>query len=353
MEIQGPAASGKTQVLQFLAMTTCLPRSWKVDLSVRGSSRPPRSEDIAIGGRQKSVVIMDCDGRFSVKRLYTLVRSHLVRRVQEHAATIPALYSAEATQESLHEETVRALSRVHIFVPTSSTSLAASLCSLPSYVRKACSGSDEAAEEVTFLLIDNISAFYWQDRYQAEQDRAHGTHSSKSQFPALRSAMACLANLRAKMGIVTVVTNWAFPHSGDRYPTSESPFFRQHMPRPFPSPFASASDVVPVNVGRAELGVNDTAGNLADPSRPLHGCAGATSSKYSVQITHQITLHSPYVRLVTRAVPLEIANREEPFRSMDQQEMGSMAYVRTPGVENGEELGKWEIVVRQNAIDGL
>lgn len=309
-------------------MTTCLPREWQVSLSVRGSSRPPRPEKIALGGREKCAIVIDCDGRFDVQRTYHLVHSHLVRRVQEHAATIPSLYSAEATPEALHEETIRSLKRVHVFRPSSSASLAATLMRLPEYVRNNC------AAELAFVLVDNISAFYWQDRYQLEQQASSSKkHLSKSN-PMLHILQA-LHDIKQATGAVTVITNWAFPAQGDRYPSNSSPFYRQHLNRPYPAPFVPSPD-----------GTVPPAPEI-DAHNPLDLGAG------KLVITHHITLHPPQIKLVPKDISFEHSVKEEPYRVMEQQELGSMAFVRLPGVEEGDSLGRWELVIRANTVEGL
>lgn len=321
IEIQGPAASGKTQCLQFFAMTTCLPRDWQVSLSVRGSSRPPRPERIAIGGREKCVAVIDCDGRFDIQRTYHLIHSHLVRRVQEHAATIPSLYSAEATSEDLHEETVLALKRVHIFRPSFSASLAATLFRLPDYVLNNCQG------ELAFLLIDNISAFYWQDRYLLEQQATSGNKNLSRSNP-MAHILEALNNVRQRLGLVTILTNWAFPAQGDRHPSVNSPFYRQHLTKPYPSPFVPSPD-----------------GNIL-PAPPFDEHQPLKSMSSRLDITHHITLHPMQIKAVAKDMTLEHAIKEEPYRVMDQQELGSLAFVRLPGIEEGDSLGRWELVVR-------
>ena len=330
VEVQGSAASGKTQVLQFTAMTAILPRTWEAALSVRGSSRPPRVEQIAIGGRQKCVAVLDCDGRFSIERAYQLVHSHLTRRVHEHAATIPALYSAEATPEDLHAETIRSLGRLHVFEPISLVSLAATLLQMPAYIEKNCS------EELSFLLIDNISAFYWQDRFQSEKDTTKAYSKLKQQQAPMRNVLLALHKLRKTFGPVTFITNWGFPWSGDQMPTPEAPFYRQHLNRPYPSPFPILSeDALPTQLP------------LRDVAHPLHA-VGAT-----FDITHQLALHIPKTKSISKALTLDNAARVEAFRVMEQQELGSKCYVRMPGVQEGDRLGEWDLVIRSNAVDGL
>lgn len=330
VEIQGPAASGKTQILQFMAMTTVLPRSWEVALSVRGSSRPPRMEQIAIGGRQKCVVVLDCDGRFSIERTYQLVRAHLTRRVHEHAATIPALYSAEATPEDVHAEAIQAMKRLHVFSPRTSVALAATLLSLPDYIEKHCS------EELSFVLIDNISAFYWQDRNQYESGAANTRSKLKQQMLPLKNALLALNAIRSTFGPVICITNWAFPWSGDRMPDADAPFYRQHLNRPYPSPFPILAE-----------GATPIQAPLKDVAHPMRA-VGA-----SFEITHQLALHVPQIKTVTMELSLDNAQRVEAFRAMDQQELGSRCYVRMPGVQQGDRIGEWDLVIRSSAVDGL
>ena len=329
LEVQGPAGSGKTSILHFLAMTTCLPRSWSVALSVRGSSRPPRIEDIAIGGRSRSVAVVDCNnGRFSIERLYRLVHAHLERRVQEHAGQIPALYSATAPEEDLHKETIKALARVHVFNPTSSVSLAATLLQLPLYSIKAC------ASEILFVLVDGMSAFYWQDRYAQEQEHS-SRREGKPKIPSLskqpmQNVIHALKTVREKLGCVTVLTNWAFP-SGNA--ESDSHFYRQHLQRPYPSPFLRAGDdIYPLQPEFFE-------------EHPFY------SSSFA--ITHHLTLRPAEIKPVPVEQGFDVAEKEEKFRFAEQQDKGSTVYVRLPGIENGDCVGMWELVNRANGVEGL
>lgn len=330
VEVQGSAGSGKTQLLQFIAMTAILPHVWEAALSVRGSSRPPRVEQIVIGGRQKCVVVVDCDGRFSVERTHQLVKSHLSRRVHEHAATIPALYSAEATQEDVQAETTTALKRLHVFRPTSTTSLAATLLELPLYMEKHCK------EELAFILIDDISAFYWQDRFQFEKEPAHARTKLKQQMLPMRNALLALNKLRKSFGPVTFISNWGFPWSGDRMPDDNAPFYRQHLNRPYPSPFPVLAE-----------GATPLPAPIKDVAYPMQA-VGST-----FEVTHQLALHAPQTKPIPKDMSFETALRVEAFRVMEQQELGSKCYVRMPGVQGGDRIGEWDLVVRSGAVDGL
>ena len=74
VELQGPAGSGKTQLLLFLAMTTALSYAWTVDLRVTASSRPARRESVALGGKGGRVVVFDTDRCFDLARLRHMIK---------------------------------------------------------------------------------------------------------------------------------------------------------------------------------------------------------------------------------------------------------------------------------------
>ncbi|KIY45487.1 hypothetical protein FISHEDRAFT_67036 [Fistulina hepatica ATCC 64428] len=186
IEIQGPAASGKSHLLYWL-LITCI--------SQRSS-----------GGWDKSAVLIDTDGTFNAHRLFRLLRSHL---------------------KSASDDTVsNALRRLHVFSPQSSTQLIACLAHLSAYHETKLSG-----EEIGILAVDSISAFYWPDRFTVEQMRSVGDRAYAN---PLQSVLVMLRRFQSSHRPVIFLTNWGL------HPLPNSPFFKQHL-HPFPSPFAQAS----------------------------------------------------------------------------------------------------------------
>ncbi|KZT41401.1 hypothetical protein SISSUDRAFT_306677 [Sistotremastrum suecicum HHB10207 ss-3] len=217
IEIQGPAATGKTHLLYSFAMKCVLPRV----VPLAGSP----AQDVFIGGWEKSAVVMNCDGRWSIVRFHALLLSHLAELLGPHVDSLPP---GSNLATIAHE----CLTRIHLFHPTSYISLACTLIALPSY-----HATDIPNSEVGIVLIDSMSSFYW-------SNRAEGERNPRSPTP-FQYALQSLQSFRISHGPVIVVTNWALnplpppdseqKHDPNAYLTST--FFRQHLGRPYSAPF--------------------------------------------------------------------------------------------------------------------
>ncbi|KAH8120403.1 hypothetical protein DFH11DRAFT_1559917 [Phellopilus nigrolimitatus] len=239
IEIQGPAASGKTQLLYHLTMKCILPHDVALVFPGSAGNCPQK---VAIGGWCKGAVIMDTDGRWSVGRLKRL----LTRRLEQ---LLPAALGT--FQPSVEELVMDSLQRVHLFRPASSVSLVATLLRLPEYLAERM-----PSLEIALLAIDSISSFYWADRFNLEQQRQ--TSADKKDKPSpLSHILIALQEFRLSYGPVTVLTNWGLaPESrntgsarvGASHLSSAgcalSPFYRQHL-HPFPAPFEVPPRVLP------------------------------------------------------------------------------------------------------------
>ncbi|KAL5534168.1 hypothetical protein ACEPAG_630 [Sanghuangporus baumii] len=229
LEIQGPAASGKTHLVYRLTMQCILPE--KVFLS-----KEHIPSEVEIGGWEKSAIIMDTDGRWSAHRLKLL----LIRRLEK------ALPSGLPELRQLIQDTVtQSLRRLHVFRIRSSASLAATLFQLPLYHSQRMSD-----EEIGLLSIDSISSFYWIDRHYLEQQRQGSSASNRkdSANPLGRILMA-LQEFRLSHGPVIVLTNWGLtsvskPSDANDEDVTPSPFYRQHL-HPFPAPLGIPSRILP------------------------------------------------------------------------------------------------------------
>jgi len=132
-------ASGKTSLLCYCAALAVLPRDR--------------------GGQGGAVVWFDTDGRFSATRLREVVLG-----IVDSSDTAN---EEEERRESLVQE---ALAHVHVFRPHSSRQVIDTLDYLPSYLL------DNAAHlsmhrRLSLLILDSVTAFYWQDRYASETAR--------------------------------------------------------------------------------------------------------------------------------------------------------------------------------------
>ena len=152
IHIHGHPASGKTHLLYFL-LATCLVE-W-----------------------EKAAVVFDMDGRFNISRFKQLLVSRL------STTTIVD----------------RCLKNIHIFRPSSSDQLAATLAHLPKYHAKKF--PDIA---LGIVAIHSVDALTWLDRFKAEQLRL--PHS------AWQNISSILDTIRLSIGSVVVLTDWGLVH---------------------------------------------------------------------------------------------------------------------------------------------
>jgi DNA-repair protein XRCC2 len=219
IEIQGPSGSGKTELLYFIAMTTIFPQDFKISpLHLTHSGEKPKV--IPLGGRGASVIVCDCDGRWSMTRLYHIMETLLRQRLQE---TYPGLDPniPEITSE-LKALILQCMGHLHLFQPLSIISLTATLLNLQRY-----HFTNMEDEELCMLMVDGgLSPFYWQDRWVSESLGVN----NKEYIPSTTSGFVkALQGIRESHNPIVFITNWAIS------PLSNTPFFRQHLPPPYPA----------------------------------------------------------------------------------------------------------------------
>ncbi|QRV82504.1 DNA-repair protein XRCC2 [Ceratobasidium sp. AG-Ba] len=250
IEIQGPAASGKTHLLYFWAMTCVLPYT-----AALRNEDSERAFEVLLGGRNNSVVVCDCDARWSMIRLRTIISRYLHERL-----ALAVTNSQSDGDDEMHDTApatisdviARVLKRVHVFRPTSTLSLAATLAALPNYHKTYM--PDEA---IGMLMIDSISTFHSLDRWTSEQlEKVPQTPAglppapdqpAALQFPELRTninplrhVLTVVLELRRSLGMITFFTNWGI-HTIDSTLPSSIPYYKQHLRAPYPSPFDAES----------------------------------------------------------------------------------------------------------------
>ncbi|KAG8688614.1 hypothetical protein FRC09_012824 [Ceratobasidium sp. 395] len=254
IEIQGSAASGKTHLLYFWAMTCVLP--YYATIRAEGSED---AFEVLLGGRNKSVIVCDCDARWSLLRLHTIISRYLHERLasatSESQPNIDSEMNDATSAPTTSEVVSDALKRVHVFRPTSTLSLATTLMALRGYHK-----SRMPNETIGMLMIDSISAFHWLDRWATEQleksssqvpvDLPLAPTGSTSMVPhlqqlrpdinPLRHVLNAVFQLRELFGMVTFFTNWGLTTLESQLPSSIT-YFRQHLRAPYPSPFDTES----------------------------------------------------------------------------------------------------------------
>lgn len=312
-------------------MTCVLPHRLTVSCAFDGDEKPLSSSDIILGGRAKSAIVFDCDGRWKMSRLHAIISSYISSKLsqaftpdaQENQATSDALRQL-VFSPSVSDMVTDSLTRLHIFRPTSSLSLAATLLSLPTYHQQKMQG-----EEMLMLFIDSLSAFYHADKWKTEQaavaeNSARATQSGAKHPPAAGSTtlpplprvdtdamthvISTLQHLRRTLGIITFITNWALITPDGRnvvtlQPDVSAPWFGQHLPLPYPS--------------------------IRPPSSSRPADNHLNSSK--LPITHHITLPGAVYSIPQYSVGVtfeQALDDEERYAAVTERKV--LALVRTP-----------------------
>jgi len=138
----------------IVELTSSLPASGKTNFLYSVTARAVLSSEH--GGQGTAVVWFDTDGRFSATRLREVV-----------LGVVSSSDSDEQDRESLVQE---ALMHVHVFRPQSSRQLIETLDCLSPYLLDATAHSS-IRRRLGLLVLDSATAFYWQDRFEAEAAR--------------------------------------------------------------------------------------------------------------------------------------------------------------------------------------
>jgi hypothetical protein len=195
-------AAGKTHVLYYIAALSTL---------------PAQHAGVSLHGKSAAIVVFDTDGRFDVHRLRLIMNSHILACFSAAAAA-----SSLPSTEELDTLTTAALEHIHIFRPQSSREMMEILKTLPAYLFDfSCHHS--AHRRLDALLVDGISAFYWQDRLDA------------AAYPELYQLLVYhLRTVAVRFGAFVVATNWGLHLSdtaSEAGPGSPGKVaFRSHLP---------------------------------------------------------------------------------------------------------------------------
>ena len=214
---------------------------------------PSNHLSVSFDGWSKAAVVLDADGTFDVHRLQQLLLSRL-----SHLAI---RFGVHLTELQLEEASIQSLKNLHIFRPSSSTQLAATVLHLDTFHETHLSDI-----EIGLLAVDSISAFYWQDRFTFDQLRSGGpqfTNASPLQYVnPIHHLLSVLQRFRISHGSVIVLTNWGLNAVPD------SPFYKQHL-HPFPVIVSDNSDAAENNKSAAVDGKPSLTHHITIPFIPI------------------------------------------------------------------------------------
>ncbi|XP_033108307.1 DNA repair protein XRCC2-like [Anneissia japonica] len=163
VEIHGASATGKTELLMHFISKCILPKRWNT---------------LLINGIEAEVVLIDTDFKFSVIRLYQILKEQLMKIIDVDSNDICTSSWAAQTEtlsskthskepskkdqqtiknEKVLEELVQScLDRLYLVRCSSSEQLLITLHSMENVFSK--------HPQMTVLMLDSVSSFYWEDR---------------------------------------------------------------------------------------------------------------------------------------------------------------------------------------------
>ncbi|BGP15180.1 hypothetical protein JCM10213_008680 [Rhodosporidiobolus nylandii] len=330
VELQGLPGSGKTALLLHLAATTLLPRFAYVRFEdLRGG---PGVACVEVGGKEEVVAFLDCSARaFPISRLSALLRRHLRLAIRRYRAPKGLGAPREEELDALVEE---ALSRLHVFKPSSTLQLAVTVQDLPVWAADRAEQNGDDEPELGMVLIDGMSEFAWADQLTRENAAATTTSSSTPPTPPLRLLLRAIANLRASLSPLIFLTQWVFRPSSVLSQTSQEslPFYTHHFAPPHWPSISSA----PRPAGKDPL------------EAPIVGVGAERWPSFPLAL--HITLHPPEKGVFRRGSKWSEVTAERAggkgAKEGDATE-GIKCVVRAPG---GRELGSWEMSVAEEEI---
>ena len=152
------------------------------------------------------MVLLDLSGRFSVLRLQHLMHIHIASLCSTSSFALPEQEISSLVSDSF--------SHLHIFRPQSSSSFLATLTSLPSFLLSQPSTHLSANRPLGLLAINDLSAFLWQDRLEADEetDLPVSNHTEKANntlfLERYRSVISSLRHIQHLFSCTIVATNW-------------------------------------------------------------------------------------------------------------------------------------------------
>ncbi|OAX44726.1 hypothetical protein K503DRAFT_705270 [Rhizopogon vinicolor AM-OR11-026] len=293
IEVQGPASSGKTHLLYHFVLL-CI--------------APSREMSMDFGGNGLAAIVYDTDASFDVARLHQLLLTRL---------TLVLPYNREMTRR-LAEESMQ---RLHIFRPNSLLQLATSLLHLPCYHTVHI-----PEHEIGLIAVDSVSAFYWPDRFIAEQMRNIPQLAREGPDPAsvhpLQHVLTALGRLRLSHAPVIVLTNWALAPRSSGLVT----LYKQHL---HPFPLCSEND---------------------DPNTLLSSMLGdLPTTPVPLPLTHHITLAPVSIPPFAPELSLHDAVQQEvEYRRRMVQKGEIIGLVRTTG---SREISRLTFCITPENID--
>lgn len=210
-------------VLELTGATACSGKTQLLYQIITHALLPAHHGTIPLDGKSSAVILLDLSSKLSLLRLRDIMVAHIA------ACAITAISPTPPSQE-IKALIHASLLHLHIFRPQSSTSLLATLASLPAYFFLKPFTHFSAPRHISAIILADLSAFYWQDRLNAADPSASiATHvidddHQRALISTLRALQATFSRCPVIATTASLSTPSALPSSGNHRA------LRPHMP---------------------------------------------------------------------------------------------------------------------------
>lgn len=237
-------------MLLFLTMTALLPSI--VKFKIRDAVY-----EVQTGGRNQSVVWFECSSRlFDIRKLIRMIHTHLENQLASARAE-----GRDGIPDGLIEsEVIEILKNLHIFTPCSTIQLAASIQSLPEYIK----GLKNEFKDIGFLVIEGMSEFYWSDRFTRDTTTTTTGSNKKNSnlIPSIKYLQSAIAHIRLQLAPIILISQPLLQSTPANHSQEGFPFFPSHFPPPWPSINSSIPQIDNSNPLTAPMLINSDLGTF-------------------------------------------------------------------------------------------
>ena len=153
--------------------------------------------------------------------------------MHNHISSICSTSSLALPKEAITSLVSDSFAHLHIFHPQSSSSLLATLASLPSFLLSSPSVHFSANRPLGLLAINDLSAFLWQDRLDADEEIGlpasnHAEKANNTPFlERYHNIVSSLRHVQQLFSSTIVATNWGLAPVTS---VAGHPALRPHLP---------------------------------------------------------------------------------------------------------------------------
>lgn len=168
---------------------------------------PVQYRDMADFGKGHAVILLDLSSKLSILRLYNVMYDRVSSICSANSFTLPHADLSSLVSDSLMH--------LHVFRPQESSSFQATLDSIPAYLLNQNPLHVSTNRPLGLMGINDISAFLWQDRLDADESHLSTTTSKERANNILllqryRSLVSLLRQIQQLFSCTIVATNWGF-----------------------------------------------------------------------------------------------------------------------------------------------